>query len=855
MAKVTNHRIERQTGSEGLISKWDFENTQKITESTGAISVGDYVNVKSGATWYNGSSIPSFVFTSGPWHVDEIRGDRVVLGKNQSGTNNIQSPINLSNLESTTSGGETTTAEVDTLDHFSYQWFYQTGDDVWYEGDGGATNSTETTSHYTTYTPPDNWVVVHCHVLPIAKVHKVNGQDTAYWTGDVSIAGINKTDTGPEVPPTPSVEIDNYTLTATVDNITDARTDEINFEVYDMEDFFTSGNATVRAAMASFSCSINAGGSYRVRARAANLLTDSTRIYSDWTPYTSVQSSIPSAPSEITTIRATSSTSVYLEWTIVNSADTYSIEYTTNVRYFDGSNETTTIDNIEFNHYEVTGLESGSEYFFRVSASNSMGKSGWTEPKSVIIGKAPSAPTTWSSTTTVMVGDTLNLYWVHNSEDGSKERYAQIELTIGGNKETKTIDNPEFDDEEAEETIHHYSVDTSRYAEGTTIEWRVRTAGVTSEWGDWSVMRTVDIYAPPTLSLSVTDQNGISINVLTSFPLYIKAVAGPNTQRPIGYSVTIAAQSGYTSVDDVGRNVIVTAGELVYNKYFDTDEVLLAEISAGDVSLQDGIEYLVSVTVSMDSGLTASASQIFTVSWTDDVVPLDMQIAIDKQSLVAYVTPYSRNPETGELNAGYELMVYRREFDGTFTLISDGLDSSLNTVVTDPHPALDYARYRIVARSNATGTISYYDPPGYPVGCTSIIIQWDEDWTNFDVTNTDERMQPPWTGSLLELKYNVDISDSISPEVEFVDYIGRSYPVSYYGTKVDSTSSWSTEIPYYDKDTIYALRRLQIWKGDCYVREPTGSGYWASIVVSFTKTHCELTIPITIDITRVSGGI
>ena len=43
--------------------------------------------------------------------------------------------------------------------------------------------------------------------------------------------------------------------------------------------------------------------------------------------------------------------------------------------------------------------------------------------------------------------------------------------------------------------------------------------------------------------------------------------------------------------------------------------------------------------------------------------------------------------------------------------------------------------------------------------------------------------------------------------------------------------------------------------GDCYVREPSGSGYWANVTVSFSQKHCELTIPVTLNLTRVEGGI
>ena len=64
----------------------------------------------------------------------------------------------------------------------------------------------------------------------------------------------------------------------------------------------------------------------------------------------------------------------------------------------------------------------------------------------------------------------------------------------------------------------------------------------------------------------------------------------------------------------------------------------------------------------------------------------------------------------------------------------------------------------------------------------------------------------------------------------------------------------SVDIDKADEETLYALRRLKTWMGDVYVREPSGSGYWAYITVSFSQVHREMVIPVTIDITRVEGG-
>lgn len=857
MAKVSNLTVSKQASEDGLIARWEFNTQKVVTTSSGKIKVGDWVTIKSGAKWYNGAAIPSWVFNAGPWKVYEVIGTRAVINDNQSGSNHIMSPIDVSNLIGGSGSSTTTTISTDTLDYYEYQWLYDAGDGVWYIGtDYTKTNTQETSQRYCSYTPPENATKVRCRVRPVAKTRKVNNQDTPYWSGEAVAKDYSMNEFPPEVPPAPTVEIEKYSLTATVDNVTDARSDEIQFQVYDGTKSFASGTATVVAAMATYKCNVNAGGSYRVRARSANIVSGNSRVYSEWTDFTSPAETIPSAPSSITTIRGASSTSIYLEWSAVNSAKTYEIEYTTNVNYFDGSSETTTVSNIEFNHYTVTGLESGDEYFFRVRAVNEQGESGWTGIKSVVIGKAPAAPTTWSSATTVITGKPLNLYWVHNAQDGSKETYAEVELTINGTKETHTIQNPTADDDEAEEKTKYYTVDTSKLTEGAQIKWRVRTAGITKQYGEWSIMRTVDIYAPPTLNLSLTDQNGSAITTLTSFPMFVNGLAGPNTQEPIGYHLSVIADVGYQTVDNVGRTKIVNAGDEVYSEYIDTNDPLLVELSASNIDLENNVSYTVSVRVSMNSGLTADAEASFMVSWTDSEIPLDAEIVIDPETFVAYVTPYSQDPETGEFTSGYKLAVYRREFDGAFTEIASGLDSSLYTVVTDPHPSLDYARYRVVAIANDTGAVSYYDLPSYPMPeNVPIIIQWNEEWSDFEITDTDTRAQPVWNGSMLMLPYNIDVSDRNTPDVSLVNYIGRTYPVSYYGTSIDSSSSWSTEIPATDVETIYQLRRLAVWKGDCYVREPSGSGYWANVNVSFSVTHNELTIPVTLDITRVEGGI
>lgn len=782
-------------------------------------------------------------------------------------------------------------------DNYRAVWDYYI-DGIWFNGSDSNVEYKESI-----YTAPQNALMVRFRVLPISTTHTVNKKETNYWTAEWSTYEKYSFDQNPPTKPnTPSAEIEGTKLTAKLDNIS-SDTTGIEFQVVRNNSvIFKTATATVSTSHTQYSCYIELGSEYKVRCRAVR-----DGKYSDWTEYTDNLSTKPSTVTNIITCRATSETSVYLEWRAVDNAKTYSIEYTTEKRYFDGSSETTTINSIEFTHYEVTGLETGKEYFFRVRAVNDQGEASWSVIQSIIIGKTPTAPTTWSSTTTGIVGDSITLYWLHNAEDNSTQTYAEVEMYVDGVKETHTINSTA---EEDDKKTMYYVVSTTNYAEGTKIEWRVRTAGVTKTYGEWSIQRTVDIYAPPTLTMSVKDQNGNQIDFLESFPFYISATAGPDTQNPISYHVSISSKYIYETVDNIGNKKTVNAGEEVYSKHFDTSENLLLEISAGNVSLMNGIGYKVTCTVSMDSGLTAEASSEFTVAWVDQIYEPTAEISIDKDSLTASIRPYclehslvyyivsntsgeyvrtttvtddvdgtivedaytttgekvfystdsSGNTyyycmkEEGTIVSGITMSVYRREFDGSFTELATGISNDSNTFITDPHPSLDYARYRIVAITNDTGAVSYYDVPGYPVGEKAIIIQWDEAWTSFDTSNEDALEQPEWAGSLLKLPYNVDISDKYSSDISLVKYIGRQHPVSYYGTQLGHTSSWTTEIDKKDIDTIYALRRLAIWTDNVYVREPSGSGYWASVSVSFSQKHRELTVPVTLEITRVEGG-
>lgn len=794
-------------------------------------------------------------------------------------------------------------------DKYDIRWYYATGDGVRFIG-AEEQKSFSNAIPQSIYTPPENATAVKFQVKPISKTKKVNDKDVYYWTAQWSTEKVYtfpEKVTPPEQPSAPTVSITDYTLTAKLENLKGNGT-EIEFQIIQNDsNIYKTATITIKTGSASYSCNVSAGSDYKVRCRSKK-----NKLYSEWSDYSQNVSTKPSQPNQITRCAATSATSVHLSWTYVPTATSYDIEYATRRNYLGGSNATTVINNVTTNSYEVTGLSSGQSYYFRVRAVNDKGVSGWTGIKSVIIGRPPAAPTTWSSTSTAIVGESVKLYWMHNSEDESNETKAHIWYRANGSE--KYIEQIDKDVENDEN--NHYTLSTVGFVEGARVEWAIRTAGVTGEYGAWSVERTIDVYAPPTLSVNITDSTGRSTNTIETFPFYIRGISGPSSQTPIGYHVSIIANESYDTIDEIGNVKMISKGQEIYSKFYDTNRELLLELTPGSIDLENNVEYTLVCTVTMNTGLTAEDVMNFTVSWTDARYYPNAEITFDSETLCAHIRPYcdeipfifykvTYEPNVGKFHRtetimepidgvsinnvlteefedlvfsgkdengktiyftiveapesklveGITLSVYRRNYDGTFVEIGKDINNTDNVYVTDPHPSLDYAHYRIVAIDDSTGAVSYTDIPGYYIGVKSVIIQWDETWGDFRTTSDEPLEEISWSGSMLKLPYNIDVSDSNSIDVSLIEYVGRSHPVSYYGTQLGISSTWNVEIDKADKNTLYGLRQLAIYKGDVYVREPSGSGYWANVSVSFSQTHCKPSIPVTLNIKRVEGGV
>ena len=793
-----------------------------------------------------------------------------------------------------------------------------------------------------TWDIPDGATYVQFEVAAVSRPKEVNGKESKPWS-DTQYTKSNTfsvSEISLDAPSAPSITLKNQlTLECTLSNI-DAQAKRVQFEVWQNESTrYKTGIVTVSSVYTvTYSTTLAKSSKYHVRCRISN-----GTVWSNWSEFSESITTVADAPViteasvDAQTFAGTNTTSfiVNVIWTKRETATAYILEYIPKDVFVgldqDGAflpaikAKQISIDASGQTHPTSTVLtadafESSGEHYLHIRASTNDVNSDWSSIKSISVGTKPDPPTTWESSSSVVVDtDDLKLYWVHNPTDGSPERacafYWSFGQKIGNdiqwdswsgptlkvirNKRTgkKRFDVSELDillspgDPITDTDPRWHQTDTgpalkrlTRGSNQTCFRWCARTYGAFNtnngaggapiDYSDTSTVRYVDIYSQPQFVFKLFyvvpfegDEAYWPIEpgeAITRYPIILSVRnETSDTQKMLSCYLKVTPNEAYSAVDVYGQEEKIAVGTPIYEAVINVDSFGVDNTGWGDswfvfdstdIPLHDGVEYKFYLEVTTDAGLKATVEHDYSVAFDSiDIFPRAEMIP-DYNYATMSIRPYCID-EDENLVTNVWLSVYRREFDGSFTEVGSNLDPINNLFVVDPHPSLNQARYRIVAIDKTTGKSAWYDTAGYPMGITDIIIQWDEAWQSFSTVEEDPLYDPEYVGSIVRLPYNIDVSESTDKDVALVDYIGRENPVSYYGTKIGVSGSWSTEIPKSDTDTIYALRRLSRWMGDCYVREPSGIGYWANVTVSFSQTHNEVTIPVSIEVKKVEGGV
>lgn len=195
------------------------------------------------------------------------------------------------------------------------------------------------------------------------------------------------------------------------------------------------------------------------------------------------------------------------------------------------------------------------------------------------------------------------------------------------------------------------------------------------------------------------------------------------------------------------------------------------------------------------------------------------------------------------------LDIYRVLPDGSTVLVAYDIPNDGQTGAVDVHPNFSTCTYRIVARDTET-TLAASVEQSIEIPMEQAVIQWNESWESNAVGEIGV-----YTGERIVTPYGVKVSESYEVESVLRAYVGRRSPVSYYGTQLSHEESIETSfVRYLDGQELAAARRLASWFGDCYVREPSGTGFWANVKVGIGHEHNTDKQNVTFSLTKVEGG-
>lgn len=808
---------------------------------TATKKLGKKVTAEDLGTWNNIKNI----------HVIDV-GDKIKCYKSSSSSSSSKSATNAptvtrfgpNSLNTNQIIAEWEWSKRATTASYKVQWAYATGVGLFFEGNtSDITVNPEdyTLNMYSTYDMPADCTRVRFRVKPIAnkqKDSKGNETDSYEWTADWSAKTYWEAGAPPTKPSAPSLEVEGSKLTATVTYNSDDtdRATHIEFVFVkndNAESTASSGKVALSTGVASYEYPAADNSEYKVRARAYVKRTrdgKSYNVYSDWSDYSSTVQTRPSAPKQINTLRAETingnANGVYIAWAKVDTAEKYEIQYVTNKDYFDMSDlvKSVTVESSDSGTAPPTAryivdLEPGSEYFFRIRAIRGNVNSVWSGIKSIVIGTKPSAPTTWSSTSTAIVGEDENvkLYWVHNSQDSSKQTSAILEITglptgdlsltlsnTAVNNDYISYTPKEIEDGETEPT-YECVLKTNNIAEGAEIEWRVKTAGVKlddngdPEYGPWSTQRGIDVYAQPVAIVDMLD-------TIESFPISIEARA-TNTefQSPTGYLISIISVDDYETTDQLGDFKIVKAGDEVYSNYFNPDsngEVIL-ELMPGSIHLENGMSYIAKCIVSMTSGLTAEQQKEFTVSWTISVCEPNAEIGVDDESLTASIRPYCEVNTTTYYRVDCADFKKGTQISNTTTIATLAEEGLL---VTGAYTTTGEQVYRY---ANESGNVTYYtivDGAYYNVQLGTEFVKTETTldelygesvyggYRNSDriSTTTDELLYIGTDGETSYTKTDIVVTPDIDGSVAENELTNTSEPVYSYADSEGDTVYYTT---------------------------------------------------------------
>ena len=485
-----------------------------------------------------------------------------------------------------------------------------------------------------------------------------------------------------------------------------------------------------------------------------------------------------------------------------------------------------TINNTHAGEWNISGLETGKRWYFRVRLVKGNGESSvygsWSALVSIDLSSAPSVPVLTLSQSVIPAGGNMTAYWTYVSGDGTGQAYAEIcEATITGS-------GIRYDQIVAStQSAQHVTLSIKElgWGCGETHYLCVRVVSgsghVSDSWSDPVPIVVADalnavIESTNLVSMQITvDDNTRTVMALQTMP-FTAVIRGAGTggtttlviERAEDYHVSRPDESEFNGFEGETIALFSQTGE---NQIMINREDLIGV-------LDDGANYRLIATVTDSLGQSSTASMDFEVHWSHQAVMPEGTAVISDS--VAFITPIA--PEGYQ--EGDRCDIYRLSADRPELIVSAG---TFGTTYVDPYPAIgEFAGHRIVYRT-ADGD---YITDSNEIAWLDITAD-DGDYLDLKHSLID------FGGEQIEFLYDVTQSNIWEKDFKETKYLGGSVTGDWNRAVGRTASIKGSAITIRDQETMRKFRRLASYPGLCHIRTVDGSSFACDIQVSEDRRY------------------
>lgn len=488
--------------------------------------------------------------------------------------------------------------------------------------------------------------------------------------------------------------------------------------------------------------------------------------------------------------------------------------------------ETYTISNTHAGEWNVSGLETGKRWYFRVRLVKGSGESGvygaWSAIAVIDLSSAPAIPSLSLSQGVISKGGSVSAFWSYVSTDGTSQAYAEIceaSLTGEGVQYGEVIASAE--------TAQHVTLysDKLGWDTGETHYLCVRVVSGSGRVSDaWSDPVPIVIADKLTASIESTSliQQEITVEdhtrtvlALTAMPLTVK-VSGAGTGGMTTLVIERAEDYHMDRPDET--DFAGFAGETIalFSQTGESQITINREDLIG--ALDDGASYRMIASVSDSLGQSDAEELIFEVHWAHQaVMPEGKAIISDRVAMITPIIPEG-------FAEGDTCDIYRLSADRPELIISGG---KFGTTYVDPYPAIgEFGGHRIV----------YWTVDGDYITADNEIAWLDLTADDGDLLDLNFSLID-FEGEQIEFIYDVTHSNAWDKDFKETRYLGGSVTGDWNKAVGRTASLKGSTVTIKDQETMKKFRRLATYPGICHIRTVDGSSFACDIQVSEDRSY------------------